>query len=324
MKSWWKSTVCQRLHTLSSAESEPSGSAQKNVLISGASGLIGRALTDALVNSGFRVFALSRTNPEAPFYFDQKKGSMHLDSDISLFAVVNLAGANISAKRWSAATKRQILESRRHTTALLAAALAALPNKPQVFLSASAVGYYGDTGATVVDENSPAGSGFLSQVSVDWERATAPAEGAGIRAVYLRFGLVLSPEGGVLKNFILPLGLASVGPVGEGTQFMSWISIVDAVAIIQRLMVNSDVSGPVNLVAPEIVSNAQFMKELSQTLHSLQLPRLPSAIVRLMFGEMADAALLSSSRVKSRMLPALGLQLQYPELAGALKALLKR
>jgi uncharacterized protein len=286
--------------------------------------MIGQALTEKLTESGYQVFPLSRHDQAAPFYYDQARGLIKLSEQLPLHGVINLAGANISAKRWSKARKQEILDSRSLTTTLLAEALAALPNKPHFLLSASAIGFYGDTGSTTVDENSPAGSDFLAQVSIAWEQATAAAVKAGIRTVQLRFGLVLSPAGGVLKNFILPLGLASVGLVGDGRQYMSWISIDDALMAIEQLMQNEACAGPVNLVADGAVTNAQFMRQLATTLHTVQLPRLPAFMVRLMFGEMADAALLLSSRVRSSRLQELGIQLQHPQLEQALAALLTK
>jgi uncharacterized protein (TIGR01777 family) len=295
-----------------------------NILISGASGMIGSALGKALEAEGYRVWALSRHDSNAPFYYDQQNRQMHLSQEIPLQAVINLAGANISDGRWTEARKQEILHSRQHTTEDLCQALATLPQAPQVLLSASAMGYYGDTGVTVVDESSPAGDDFLAQISTKWEAATAVAEQAGIRTVHMRLGLVLSPEGGLLANFILPLSLAVVGRVGSGRQYMSWISLPDVLQIILQLLEDDSVSGPINLVSEQPVQNQEFSRCLAATLHRPCLPPLPAFMVRLMFGEMADGALLVSNRVQSLRLSELGITLQHPDLASALQAVLNK
>ncbi len=242
---------------------------------------------------------------------------MQLSQEIPLLAVINLAGANISDGSWTEARKREILESRQHTSEDLCQALAALPQPPGVLLSASAMGYYGDTGASIADESSPAGDDFLAGIARHWEAATRAAEEAGIRTVHMRLGLVLSREGGILANFILPLGLAAVGRVGSGRQYMSWISLPDVVQIVMTLLTDEEVSGPINLVSEQAVQNHEFSRCLAATLGRPRLPPLPAFVVRLMFGEMADGALLVSNRVQSLRLPELGIKLQHPDLASA-------
>ena len=295
---------------------------RKHILITGASGIIGQALSKHLAPD-YTVHALSRRDPHAAFYYDQANNKMQLDDDIQLHGVINLAGANISEQRWSERRKREIVESRTLTTAALSKALAALTNKPEFLLSASAIGYYGCTGSETVDEHSPPANDFLGTLSQQWEQACAPAEASGIRCVQMRLGLVLSPEGGVLKNFILPLRLATVGQLGKGQHYMSWIGIDDLLLIISALMQRTDFHGPINCVAPNAVTNSEFMAQLAKTLHRPKLPALPVPMIRLLFGEMADAALLLSSRVRSSRLQELGVELCYPSLEATLGELLQ-
>jgi uncharacterized protein len=294
-----------------------------NVLISGASGMIGSALDAYLTERGCKVYRLSRSSAGEPFYFDASSARVFLDPSIPLSAVINLAGPSIADKRWSAARKREILDSRVSLTHALASALAEAENKPQCLLSASAIGYYGETGAREVDEDSPAGSDFLAEVARDWEDATAPAERAGITTIHLRFGIVLSPTGGVLKNLLLPFRLGLGGRIGSGLQGMSWISLPDAVQIIHRLLIDRPQCGPLNLVAGKAVTNTEFTTTLAQTLRRPHILPLPAFMVKLLLGEMGEALLLGSSRVTSRKLSELGIELQHPTLRVAFEALLR-
>ncbi len=293
-----------------------------NILITGASGMIGTALSARLSSIGYKVYALSRTDKTAPFYYDQAQGLMQLSPDIPLLGVINLAGKNISDGRWNERRKSEILNSRRISTELLSQALASLPNKPEFLFSASAIGFYGDSRESK-DEESPSGLGFLAEVAKQAELASMSARRAGIRVVHMRFGLVLSPLGGVLKNFILPLGLATVGRIGKGKQYQSWISIEDVLQIIESLIEAKDFSGVLNIVAPEVSTNIEFMNKLAKTINRPKLPPLPAFLVKLMFGEMADEALLLSSNIKSKRLQELNLELKHPSLDIALAALLK-
>ena len=294
----------------------------KNILITGASGMIGSALVEYLSKSGFVVHQLSRHSTDLPFYYEAAAGLVHLDPSVPLLAVVNLAGPSIADKRWSETRKREILDSRQQLTHALAVALAESDSKPRSFLSASAIGFYGETGESSVDENSPAGSDFLAEVALAWEGATAPAEAAGINTIHLRFGIVLSPEGGVLKKLLLPFKLGLGGRIGSGQQGMSWISIADVMQIVHRLISDNPKSGPINLVAQDPISNLDFSAHLGQSLHRPHFMPLPGFMVKLLFGEMGEALLLGSSRVTSHKLAQLGIQLGYPTLGSALTALL--
>jgi hypothetical protein len=293
-----------------------------NILITGSSGLIGTAISSKLRKDGHTVFPLLRNQKKGPHYYIQEKNHVHLDSSTSLDAVINLAGSNISQKRWNQKIKLDILESRIKTTQALCIALAELPKKPQILLSASAIGYYGTHPTETFSEFSSAGDDFLAKVAVEWEKATAMAEEVGIRTCHLRFGLVLSPEGGLIKNLLLPFRLATVGIIGSGTQMISWISLVDAVNIMTRLLGKSSFSGPINLVSNQPCSNRELVKLLSSAISRPALPQIPSGIVKFMFGEMAEAALLPSSQVISERIKDLDLDLKHKTLKKCLSQIM--
>lgn len=296
----------------------------KNILISGASGLIGSALAKELTDSGHCVYTLDRKNPDSPFFYDQANGEIHLSNEILLDAVINLAGASIADGRWTRKRKQLIWESRVRTTQLLSEALSNLNKPPEVMLSASAIGFYGNNADSPVDESAESADDFLAKLSVAWESATDTAAEAGIRVVRLRFGLVLDADGGVLENLVMPLKLAVVGKIGNGQHFQSWISLRDALTIMQQCIGNQAFAGPINLVAPEVVSNGDFAKTLSKALKRPQLPPMPAPIVRIVFGEMADAALLASANIRSTRMSELGIELKYPTLASALENIYSR
>ena len=289
-----------------------------NILITGASGMIGSALSTRLTQSGHQVFGLSRSDSSAPFHYDPINDRVHLSTDTKLDVVVNLAGANIADRRWNIKRKEEILNSRARLTRALSLALSESQPPPHTLLSASAIGFYGNQCTAPTDEDSPPGNDFLAEVSVRWEEATAPATNAGIRTVLLRFGLVLNAHGGVLKNLVMPGGLAVVGRLGDGEHLMSWISLPDAINVMMACLQDRNFNGPVNVVAPEVVSNRAFAKALSKARRRPALPPIPAAIVRMMFGEMADTALLASGNICSSRLDELGIELRHKDLDSAL------
>jgi uncharacterized protein (TIGR01777 family) len=294
-----------------------------NILITGSSGLIGTALKKSLAAAGHSVFPLVRKNlPGEPFYWSPAEKIIHLDDSIKIDAVINLAGVNIADKRWNQQRKMQILNSRENATQLLSNALAHLTDKPKVFISASAIGFYGDTGEKSVDENSPAGSGFLAEVAIRWEQATLPAEQAGIRTVHIRTGVVLSTHGGILKQMMLPFSLGLGGIVGNGKQYLSCVSINELTDMMQFILDNESISGAVNLVSRKPVRNIEFTRALGKALHRPTIFPLPAAIARIMFGEMADALLLSSTRVYPARLEQAGYPFLDDDLEKTLKSLL--
>jgi len=293
------------------------------VLLSGASGLIGAALVKSLEADGQPVLRLSRSpqagGPGALFW----QPGTELEPALldGLQAVVHLAGAPI-AVRWTAKRMAEIRASRVDGTAALARSLAGCSRPPEVFVCASAVGYYGDTADHVVDESAPQGDGFLADVCRAWEEAAHPAAEAGIRVVNLRLGIVLDPAGGALGKMLPAFRCGLGGPLGSGRQYMSWIALPDVVGAARFALDHPTLQGPVNIVAPEAVTNRTFTKTLAETLHRPAFLPLPAVALRLLFGRMADEALLASSRVRPAALLDAGFRFQYPDLAGALQALL--
>ena len=303
----------------------PTPATSRAIALSGASGLLGSAVAPALAAAGWQVRPLVRRAPNpGEIRWDPAAGTIDASALAGVSAAVHLAGESIADGRWTPARKARIRSSRILGTRLLSESLARLPVRPEVLVSASAVGIYGDRGDQLLDENSPLGTDFLAEVGKEWEGATAPASDAGIRVVHLRFGIILSKEGGALPRMVTPFQLGAGGPIGNGRQWMSWISIDDAVTIILEALRNGDMHGPFNAVAPEPVRNAEFASRLGEVLHRPALVPAPAFALRLLFGEMADAALLASQRVVPARLTALGFSLRHPTLAEALRAILGR
>jgi uncharacterized protein (TIGR01777 family) len=289
------------------------------ILISGASGLIGSALSQALTDSGASVFRLVRNREEMgrPSF-----GNMSQLEDST--AVIHLAGANVAAHRWTADYKRIIAESRIQTTGWLARQLAGLKNPPKAFLCASAVGIYGNRGNEVLTEDSPPGQGFLAETCVAWEAAAQPARAAGIRTVHLRFGVMLAPGGGALGKILPIFRLGLGGRLGTGKQWTSWVSLKDAVSAILFILDNQTLSGPMNIVAPAPITNAEFTQSLAKTLHRPAIFPVPAFALRIALGEIAEEGLLASARVIPQKLEQAGFRFEHPHLDAALSATLKR
>ena len=291
------------------------------ILISGASGLIGRALTKRLRSAGDSVQTLVRRNPEkaeGEVGWDPDAGVLDASRLDGLDAVVHLAGKPI-ASRWTEENKRAIRDSRVRGTKLLAEVVARLPRQPRVFVSASAIGFYGPRGDEPLDETSVPGTGFLADVCQEWEAAATPARNGGIRTVHLRTGLVLSRAGGMLAQVLLPFKMGAGGVVGTGRQWLSWISLADATAAIQHAIATAELSGPVNLTAPQPVPNAEFVRTLGKLLGRPTLIPLPAFAVKMLFGEMGDELLLSGQRVLPKKLLASGFQFAHSDLDSALR-----
>lgn len=295
------------------------------ILITGANGLIGGTLVPFLTTGGHEVVRLTRGRKRAgAATWDPEKGSIDSGALEGLDAVVHLAGENISGGRWTADKKARIRDSRVAGTRLLCEALAALARPPKVLVAASAIGFYGHRGRDVVDEDSAPGSGFLADVCKEWEAATAPAAARGIRVVNLRIGVVLSASGGALASMLTPFKLGAGGPVGSGKQYMSWIAIDDVADAILFVLTTPSLSGPVNAVAPTPVPNADFARTLGTVLSRPAVIPLPAFAVRLLFGEMGEELLLSSTRVDPHRLQAAGFTFRFPTLEPALRHLLGR
>ncbi len=271
------------------------GTAKRTVLITGASGLIGTALSRCLEARGDRVVPLSR-QPDAAAWWDIDAGKIHAP-DLAPDAVVHLAGENIGQGRWTPARKQQFVKSRVRSTSLLCEWMAQLPIQPKVLVSASATGIYGDCGEREVDERSPLGEDFLADLCRNWEAATGLAEQAGIRVVHMRTGVVLSPDGGALKTMLPPFRMGLGGRVGNGRQWMSWASLDDAVRAIEFALDAKTLQGAVNLVCPNPTRQADFARSLGKALRRPALLPLPAFAVKMLFGEMGKALLLASTRV---------------------------
>ena len=298
-----------------------------NVLVSGATGLIGTALSSELTDGGHRVIQLSRSQPssEDTIRWDPDRGSLDASRLEGIDAVVHLAGEIIFSgptDRWTTEKKRRIMESRKKGTRLLAETIAGLSEPPKVMVSASAVGYYGDHGNELLTEESAMGSDFLAEVCGEWEAAADPAREAGIRVAHPRFGLVLSPDGGALGATLPIFKLGLGGKIGSGRQYWSWVTLDDVVGAVVHSLTNETVSGPVNVGSPNPLTNAEYTKVLGNVLNRPTVFPLPAPAARLMLGEVADALLLASQRMEPAKLKETGYEFRYPELEGALRHLL--
>jgi uncharacterized protein len=291
------------------------------ILISGSHGLVGTALFKTLEADGHDIFRLVRHYPASPaeIEWSPDRYSIALSLIEGFDAVVHLAGESIAEGRWTEEKKKRIRESRVKGTRLLGDALANLSQRPGVLVSASAIGYYGNRGDETVTEASAPGNDFLSEVCVEWEKATDLAKEKGIRTVNARFGIILDKDGGALKKMLPPFKMGLGGRIGDGKQWMSWIGLDDVVGAIKFALTNDALQGPVNFVAPNPVRNAEFTKTLGRVLSRPTLFPIPAFGVRLAFGEMADALLLSSQRVEPKSLTEANYQFQYSQLDEALR-----
>lgn len=297
-----------------------------DVAITGASGLIGRALSRSLRADGHRVLRFQRggvTTGDA-IGWDPDAGRIDAPALEGIDAVVHLAGEGIAERRWSDEQKRRILDSRVRGTAALAAAVASRERKPRVLVSGSAVGYYGNRGDEVLTEQSPPGDDFLARVCVAWEAEAAPATEAGVRTVLTRTGIVLDAHGGALKQMLLPFKLGLGGRQGSGKQWMSWIALADEVGAIRHAIENDALRGPVNLVAPDPVINAEFAATLGRVLHRPAFMPTPMLPLKLRYGaELVEALLLAGQRVAPVQLQAAGYQFTFSALEDALRAVVR-
>jgi hypothetical protein len=291
------------------------------IMVTGATGLVGSALLPLLKAGGHEVSRVVRQPKpaEKDIVWNPDEGRIDLAGLEGADAVVHLAGENIASGRWTVARKQRILQSRVKGTQLLAQSLAKLQRPPKVLVSASAIGYYGDRGVAVLSEDSPPGSGFLSDVCRAWESATQPAAAKGIRVVHLRIGIVLSTRGGALAKMLTPFRLGAGGRIGDGNQYMSWISLQDLCRAITHVIRMDSVNGAVNAVAPAPVTNAEFTKALASALHRPALVPVPAFGIRLAFGEMADALLLASTRVVPARLQGSGFAFEDSEIGPTLQ-----
>jgi uncharacterized protein len=300
------------------------------VLINGATGLIGTSLCRLFGSGDHQIVALSRPSGKAArlpgietHQWDPQTGPPPPAAFDGIDGVVNLAGEPLDAHRWTDEQKKRIRDSRIVTTRNLVEGLSSIERKPAVFVSGSAVGFYGDRGNEELDETSAAGSGFMSEVCQDWEREASRATELGIRVVQVRTGVVFSAEGGALKKMLAPFKLGLGGRLGSGKQWFPWIHIEDIAGIFRHAIVTSSLGGPINAVAPEAVTNAEFTRQLARALHRPAFMPVPETALRVLMGEMAEM-LFASQRVVPKAVLASGYQFRYPLLAPALTDLLSR
>jgi uncharacterized protein (TIGR01777 family) len=294
-----------------------------DVAITGSTGMIGSALRRSLTADGHRVIGISRraSGPD-DITWDPAAGKLDAAALKGVDAVVNLAGEGIADHRWSVEQRRKILESRVRGTELVASTLAGMASPPPVLVSGSAIGFYGDRGDQLLTEASEPGEGFLTEVCKAWEAATAPAAEAGIRVAVVRTGIVLTPAGGSLAKLLPLFRFGLGGRMGSGREWWSWIALDDEVGAI-RFLLESPVSGPVNLTAPAPVTNAELTRTLGKVLHRPTLVPVPSFGPKLLLGrELAEELLFSSARVTPRVLADAGYDFAHPDLEGALRSLL--
>ena len=299
------------------------------ILVTGSTGLVGRALVSDLQRAGHTVCRLVRPDTRAEAIrgsegfdvrWDPASGELGA-AGVGADAVVNLAGASIAEARWMPERKKLLRTSRVDTTRALVSALAKMAARPRVLVSASAVGIYRNCGDDILTEESKPGEDFLSRIAMEWEAEAEKAEALGIRVVRARFGVILDKDGGALPKMARPFQFGVGGKIGSGQQWMSWVTLADAVAILRFALENGSARGPINVVSPQPVRNLEFTKALAAALHRPALFPAPAFALRLMLGEMADALLLSSQRVVPAQLEKLGYQFLHPDLSAALKSL---
>lgn len=295
------------------------------IAITGSSGLIGSALRLQLEGEGHTVLGVSRSGGKTDdsVRWDPRKGEIEREKLTGVDAVVHLAGENIASGRWTEEQRRKIRDSRVVGTRFLAQVLTELESPPKVFISASAIGYYGSRGDEILDEDSGPGEGFLSEVAKEWEEAASTAAESGIRTVHPRIGVVLSTQGGALQKMLTPFKLGLGGRIGNGRQHFSWIGIHDVVEGIRWCLLEEGLKGPVNLVAPNPVTNREFTHTLGKVLNRPTPFPVPSFVLQIVLGKMAaEALVLSSTRVVPKRLEESGFNFSTPNLEGALRRLL--
>lgn len=302
----------------------------KTILITGASGLIGSALVDFLNAGGHRVLALRRVAADEqrpvsePYWCLETRECRLLPSDIAsadhrgIDVVIHLAGENAGDGRWSPAKKHRILRSRIDGAEVLTEAIMAMERKPELVMMASAIGYYGDTGNHIVNESSPSGAGFLSEICQQVEPIAQPLDNADVRLVQMRFGVVLSPKGGALARMMPPFKLGLGGRIGDGRQWFSWVTLPELATMVAFVMAEKNLNGPINFVSPAAVTNTELTQILAKVLKRPALFPLPASIVKLAFGEMGEQMLLTSLRVEPRKLIEAGYSFQHAQLQPAL------
>lgn len=300
-----------------------------NIAITGATGLVGTSLTNYLKSKGHNVKIITRKkeNSGNSVFWDINNKIIESEKLENLDAIVHLAGENIAGKnpiqgRWTKERKQEILGSRVKGTKFLSDVITKLSNPPKVFVCASAIGFYGDRNNESLNETSSKGSGFLSDVCQAWENSTQNVKDKGIRTVNTRFGVILSKDGGALKTMLLPFQMGVGGIVGDGKQYMSWIDIDDITGAIEHVILNKNIEGVVNFVAPKAVTNYEYTKALGNALNRPTVFPIPKIAINLLFGEMGDELLLSSQKVEPEVLLKTNYKFKYPEIHQSLNHIL--
>jgi uncharacterized protein (TIGR01777 family) len=299
---------------------------RRRIAVAGSSGLVGSHLVRCLEANGDLVIRLVRERPasQGAVFWDPVKNVLDAGHLEGVDAVVNLAGVSIAGKRWSASRKQQILQSRIESTSLLARTVASMANKPQVFVSTSAVGFYGDGGSTVLTETAPSGEGFLAGVCEQWEAAAEPARQGGIRVVHPRFGIVMAGDGGMLPPIARLFRFGLGGRIGSGRQFLSWVDLDDLVAMIEFLIDANTIEGVVNAVAPQNITNEEFTRTLGTVLSRPTFLPAPAFAIRMTMGQMGEELVLASQRAVPDRLQDAGFAYRYPSLESSLRHALDR
>jgi len=293
----------------------------RRVCVTGSNGLVGAALVAALTNSGVQVTRFVRQRAvvaSGAAYWNPSGNELDASALEGADAVVHLAGENIAEHRWTSARKQAIVDSRVKSTVLLADAIAACSRKPRVFVSASGVGIYGHRPDAAVDEHSLPGAGFLADVCRQWEAATGAASNAGVRVAHVRFGMVLATQGGALPKLLGPIRAGVGGPLGDGDQFVPWVTLDDAIGAIRFVIDNDALHGPINVVAPEPCSNRQLTAAIAKVCHRRAFIPVPAFALKLALGEMAQELLLSGANVRPKALEDAGFRFDHPRLDDAL------
>jgi uncharacterized protein (TIGR01777 family) len=288
------------------------------IAVTGATGMLGSTLTPVLSAAGHRVIPVSRQVLPGGIVWDPLDGKLNPADLTGVDAVIHLAGESLAEGRWTADRKALLRQSRTASTRLLASAMASLPQPPAVLICASAIGIYGNRGEEVLDETSTPGTGFLAELVRDWEASADPAREAGIRVVHARFGVILAREGGALAKMVTPFKLGLGGPFGDGQQWLSWVAMADVLSMISASLTLPELSGPINVTAPEPLRNRDFVAALGHELGRPAVVPIPAFALRLALGEMADEALLSSARVLPRRLEEAHFIFSCPDLKTAL------
>ena len=292
------------------------------ILISGASGLIGKEILNSLAEQGHQIISLQRKSAPTTPYWDIENEIIELGANQKIDVVIHLAGESIAEGRWNQRKKERIKNSRVKGTKLLSEYFSKANYQPKIFISGSAIGFYGNRGDEKLSEESKKGTGFLSDVCYQWEEATTKASQSGIRVANIRFGMVLSSKGGALKKMLLPFKMGLGGIIGNGKQYISWVTINDVVGIINHIIKNKNLKGPINIVSPNPVTNHNFTKTLGKILNRPTFFPLPAFLAKILLGEMAQELLLSSTKVIPSKLQKSGYIFKNATLKNAFKNML--